>query len=119
MNADIPFLPADLSVTANTIAMSAVLPEVMNCLTPLSTKLSPTRSARVVIAPASEPACGSVRQKHPILPPLASGFKYFVFWSSLPKANRGPQTTEFCTLSMVDVAPSPAAISSSATASET
>jgi hypothetical protein len=37
----------------------------------------------------------------------------------LPNAWIGPQTTEFCTLTIVDVAPSPAAISSSATASET
>jgi len=37
----------------------------------------------------------------------------------VPKALIGPQTTEFCTLTMVLVAPSPAAISSSATASDT
>ena len=32
-----PFLPAPLSVTAKTTAISAFLPEVMNCLTPFST----------------------------------------------------------------------------------
>jgi hypothetical protein len=37
MNADMPFLPAALSVSANTIATSAFLPEVMNCLVPFST----------------------------------------------------------------------------------
>jgi hypothetical protein len=36
-NALMPFLPAPLSVTANTIASSAFFPEVMNCLTPFST----------------------------------------------------------------------------------
>ena len=36
-NAEIPFLPAALSVTANTTATSAFLPVVMNCLTPFST----------------------------------------------------------------------------------
>ena len=48
-----------------------------------------------------------------------SGTRYFCFCASLPNANIGPHTTEFCTLTMVDVAPSPAAISSSASASDT
>ena len=42
-------------MTANTTAMSAFLPEVMNCFTPFSTYSPPLRSARVVIADASEP----------------------------------------------------------------
>jgi hypothetical protein len=95
------------------------LPVVMNCLTPLSTQWSPSRTALVRIAAASEPTCGSVRQKQPSHSPLASFFRYFSFCASVPKALIGPQTTEFCTLMMVDVAPSPAAISSSASASET
>jgi hypothetical protein len=33
--------------------------------------------ARVVIAEASEPVCGSVRQKQPSLSPRASGFSHF------------------------------------------
>ena len=36
-NAEMPLLPAARSVTANTIATSACLPVVMNCLTPFST----------------------------------------------------------------------------------
>ena len=40
------------------------------------------------------------------------------FCASVPNAARGPQTTEFWTLTIVDVAPSPAAISSSASASD-
>ena len=36
-NALMPFLPAPLSVTAKTIAISAVFPDVTNCFTPLST----------------------------------------------------------------------------------
>jgi hypothetical protein len=35
-NALMPFLPAALSVTANTSATSALRPVVMNCLTPFS-----------------------------------------------------------------------------------
>ena len=72
-----------------------------------------------MIAPASEPTCGSVRQKQPSACPRASGISQRSFCASVPKALIGPQTTEFCTLTMVLVAPSPAAISSSATASDT
>jgi hypothetical protein len=72
MNADMPFFPAALSVSANTIATSALAPVVMNCLTPFSTYESPRRSARVAIALASEPVCGSVRQKQPSCSPPAS-----------------------------------------------
>ena len=71
------------------------------------------------MAPASEPTCGSVRQKHPSHSPRASGLRYVSFCASLPNARIGPHTTEFCTLTIVDVAPSPAAISSSVSASET
>ena len=68
-----PFLPADLSVTASTMATSACLPVVMNCLTPLSTQCPPSRTAVVFRADASEPTCGSVRQKQPRASPRASG----------------------------------------------
>jgi hypothetical protein len=108
-----------LSVTAKTMATWAFLPEVMNCLTPLSTQSLPSRTALVRMAAASEPTCGSVRQKQPSHSPLASGLRYCSFCASVPKARMGPHTTEFCTLMMVEVAPSPAAISSRASASET
>ena len=114
-----PFFPAALSVTANTTATSAFLPVVMNCLTPFSTKPSPRRSARVAIAAASDPTCGSVRQKQPSFSPRASGARKRSFCASVPNALIGPQTTEFWTLTIVETAPSPAAISSSATASDT
>jgi hypothetical protein len=118
-NAEIPFLPAALSVTANTTATSAFFPVVMNCLTPFSTKQSPSLCARAAIAPASDPTCGSVRQKHPSASPRASGTSRRSFCASVPKPLIGPQTTEFWTLTIVETAPSPAAISSSATASDT
>lgn len=86
MKAEIPLLPAALSVTANTTATSAYLPDVMNCFTPFRMYASPSRSARVVIAAASEPTCGSVRQKQPIFAPVASGLRYSAFWASLPNA---------------------------------
>ena len=76
------------------------------------TKSSPSRSARVVIAAASEPVCGSVRQKQPSISPRASGFSQASFCASLPYFIVMPQASEFWTLTMVEVAPSPAAISS-------
>ena len=51
-----PLLPESGSVTAKTIATSAVEPEVMNCFVPLRTQRLPWRTARVLIAAASEPA---------------------------------------------------------------
>ncbi len=111
-----PFLPASGSVTAKTIAISAFLPEVMNCLVPLSTQRLPCRRARVLIAAASEPACGSVRQKQASISPFAIGSRKRRFCSSEPYCSTGMQPTEFCTLRIVDTAPSPAAISSIASA---
>ena len=59
---------------------------------------------------------GSERQKQPRFSPRASGARKRSFCASLPNALIGPQTTEFCTLTIVEIAPSPAAISSSDTA---
>ena len=83
MKALMPFLPAALSVTANTTATSAFLPLVMNCFTPCNAYSAPMRSARVLIAPASEPTCGSVRQKQPSISPRASGLRKRSFCASL------------------------------------
>ena len=61
--------------------------------------------------PASEPAPGSVRQKHPIISPRANGFKNFSFWLSDPSLNMHDAVGELVTLIIVLMAPSPAAIS--------
>jgi hypothetical protein len=111
-----PFLPLAGSVTAKTMARSAVLPEVMNCLVPLRTQWLPSRLARVLSEEASEPACGSVRQKQPSSSPWASGRRNYSFCSCVPNFSSGMQTTELCTLMMVEVEASPAAISSTASA---
>src|SRR5215813_7771104 len=97
----------------------ACLPVVMNCLTPLTIHSPPASSARVRIAAASEPACGSLRQKQPRSSPRASCGSHQLFWLSLPKLRIGPHTTEFWTLTIVAHDASPAAISSSTSASET
>ena len=79
-----PPLPAAGSVTANIRLMSAVAPEVMNCLAPFRTYLLPCFSARVFRFEASEPACGSVSEKAALISPRASGFKKRSFWSVEP-----------------------------------
>jgi hypothetical protein len=113
-----PFLPAALSVTAKTMAMWACLPVVMNCLTPLSTKVAVAVGAGGDGAEASEPVCGSVRQKQPSFSPRASGLSHSSFCASVPYFMVMPQASEFCTETMVEVAPSPAAISSSVSTSD-
>ncbi len=55
------------------MATPALLPVLMNCLAPLSTYLLPTFSARVLMAPASEPASGSVSPNAPSSPAAAPG----------------------------------------------
>ena len=112
-----PRLPAALSVAAMTIATSPFLPLVMNCLTPSRTYSSPSRSAVVRRPLASEPTCGSVRQNAPSIAPRASGFSHCSFWASFAYVIRIEQTGQLLTLTIVDVAPSPAAISSRMTAS--
>jgi len=112
----IPRLPAPGSVTAKTIAMLPFLPEVMNCLTPLRTYPLPAGAALVRRLAASEPACGSLRQNAPSNSPRAMGLRKRSFCSSVQNLRIGMQATELCTLMMVEQAPSPAAISSMASA---
>jgi hypothetical protein len=84
MKQEMPRLGEPGSVTAKTSAMSALRPEVMNCFTPFSTQPLPFLTARVLRLDASEPACGSVRQKAPRISPRASGFSHFSFCSVEP-----------------------------------
>ena len=91
----------------------------MNCLVPFNTQPLPDFTALVLIAAASEPACGSVRQNAPNISPRAMGFRNRSFCSVEPKASIGAQPTELCTLMIVEQEPSPAATSSIASAYET
>ena len=52
---------------------------VMNCLVPLMTHWSPSRTAEVRRAPASEPESGSVRPKAPMTPALGDGYQPLLF----------------------------------------
>jgi hypothetical protein len=88
MIVEISFLPFSFCpVTAVTVTSEVMsVPElVMNCFEPLMMKSSPSSRATVRVAPASEPASGSVRPKPArALPAVRSG-SHFCFCSSLPK----------------------------------
>jgi len=87
---------------------------VTKIFTPLMTQSSPSRTATVFVAPASEPACGSVRQYAPSWRPEASGLRKASFCSSLPYVSSGWQTRELFTDMMTPVEAQPREISSSA-----
>lgn len=60
------------SARASTVHTSATGPLVMNNFVPSSTQSSPSRRAVVRIAPASDPASGSVEAQAPISEPSHS-----------------------------------------------
>jgi hypothetical protein len=64
-----------LSVTAKTMAIWAFLPVVMNCLTPLSTKASPSRTA-VVGWPRRPSRCAARSGRSSQHSPLARRFSH-------------------------------------------
>ena len=66
---------------------------VMNCLVPLMTHASPSSTAVVRVAAASEPAPGSVNPKAPICLPWAMGTSHLRFCASEPNTNSSCPTT--------------------------
>jgi hypothetical protein len=89
------------------VAVLAAGDELLDAVEHVLVALSPlARRAVVRRPPASEPTCGSVRQKAPSISPRASGTRKRCCWSSLPKAIRMEQTGQLLTLTMVLVAPS-------------
>lgn len=88
MIVEISFLPFSLTpVTAVTVTSEVMsVPElVMNCLPPLMIHESPSSRAVVAVAPASEPAPGSVRPKPASAVPAVRSGRYCCFCSSVPK----------------------------------
>ena len=57
---------------------------VMNCLAPLTTHSPSSSTALVFVAPASEPAPGSVRPKPASCSPATSAGSHVCFCSSVP-----------------------------------
>src|SRR6185437_11931929 len=118
MNAPIPRPPLRLSavsVRACTRITPAYGPLVTHALVPLRIQSSPSRTACVDNAAASEPASGSDSAKAPSNSPRAIGLRKRCFWSSLPKVDSICVGSELWTLIITATDASAAAISSSAT----
>src|SRR6185312_4387244 len=118
MNAPIPRPPLRLSavsVRACTRITPAYGPLVTHALVPLRIQSSPSRTACVDNAAASEPASGSESAKAPSNSPRAIGLRKRCFWSSLPKVDSICVGSELWTLIITATDASAAAISSSAT----
>ena len=111
-----PFRPAAGSVTAITIATPAIRPEVMNCLAPFSRHPPSTRVAVVRIAAASDPASLSVSANAPIIRPEVSSGSQRACCAGVPSFRIPETMIEFWIDTIVDSAPSAAAISISARA---
>ncbi len=83
--AETPFAPIPGVVIANSTMYLATGPEVIQLFLPLMTQSPPAFfEARVCIAEASEPDCGSVSAYAPIASPEAIARTYFCFCSSVP-----------------------------------
>jgi hypothetical protein len=84
MNAEMPCLPFEGSVTAMITYVEPTDPCVMNVLLPLRIQSLPSRLAVVFMLPESLPEPGSVNPHAPNLRPEARSGTYFFFCSSLP-----------------------------------
>ena len=73
------------SVRAHTTATSDAEPLVIHILEPCRIQSSPSRRARVRIAPGSDPASGSVSPKQPSASPAAMRGSHSSFCSSEPQ----------------------------------
>jgi hypothetical protein len=111
-----PRLPLAASVVANTIMTSATGALVMKFLVPFSTQRSPSLTARVRCAFASDPASGSDSAKQPIIFPTVRSGSQRARWASSPSWRIGAQTSEHWTDIATAVDAHARAISSSATA---
>ena len=89
---------------------------VMNCLAPLITHWPSCRRARVRVAPASEPASGSVRPKAPRRCPEHSCGSHSFFCCSEPYRYTGWVPSEVCAHTVIATEESTRASSSTASA---
>ena len=84
-----------------TQAVMSVPAFVMKILEPLITHSPSRNSARVLVAPASEPAPGSVRPKEASLLPAARSGSSSRFWSSEPKSRIGIVPRDVCAATVI------------------
>ena len=105
-NALTPFAPSvEGSVRAKTRNVPAWLPFVIHCLAPLSLQPSPSGTALVRSAPASDPEPGSVSANAPSTRPVASSGTNRRRCSSVPNERIGSVAALVCTAT---VTPTPA-----------
>lgn len=85
-----------MPVTAVTVTSAVMsVPEfVMNALEPLITHSSPSRAARVVVPPASDPVPGSVSPNPASASPLSSLGSHCSFCASVPNRKIGIAPSE-------------------------
>ncbi len=86
---------------------------MIHCFEPEIVQPSPSGTAAVRSAPASEPEPGSVSAKAPISSPRASGGTKRSFCSSVPKARIGSVAALVCTATVTPAPASAREISSS------
>ncbi len=87
MIVEISGVPFSLRPVRAVTVTSEVISEpelVMNCFAPLITHSPPSSSALVLVAPASEPAPGSVRPKPASFSPATRSGSHWAFCSSVP-----------------------------------
>ena len=89
---------------------------VMNCLAPSITHSPSSSWARVRVAPASEPASGSVSPKAASLPPEHSAGSHSDFCSSVPQRWIGIVPSDVCAATVMQTEESTRASSSIARA---
>jgi len=81
--------PSPVRAVVHTAPEMSVPALVMNCLTPSMTHRPSRSRARVRVAPASEPASGSVRPKAPRARPEQSLGIHSSRWASVPNRAMG------------------------------
>src|SRR5689334_16248021 len=117
MNAETPRAPGvSGSVRAKRTKVPACEPFVIHCLAPVMRQPSPSGTAAVRSAPASEPASGSVSAKAPISSPRASGGTKRARCSSVPNWSSGSVQALVCTAT---VTPTPASARESSSSTST
>lgn len=113
MIVEISLRPSRSPVTAVTVTNLVMsVPElVMNCLAPLTTHSASSRRAVVRVAPASEPASGSVNPKPARARPASRSGSSCAFCASVPKRKTGiaPRLTPASSVIAIDWSTRPSA----------
>ena len=82
-------MPSSVRAVTVTIEVMSVPQLVMNAFEPFSTHSSPSSTARVRVAPASDPPSGSVSPNAPSARPATRSGSHWSRWSSVPNRKIG------------------------------